>query len=102
MCGVPVEERGARLSEAIPLLKRLWSDEPVQHAGRFWSFPSVRMLPAPAQPGGPLFPQILPHPILQEGARRAQGPEPPDPSCMNSVLHGVREYMGGRSRRARA
>ncbi len=52
-CGVSVEERGARLSEAIPLLKRLWSGEPVQHAGRFWSFPSVRMLPAPAQPGGP-------------------------------------------------
>ncbi len=52
-CGVRVEERGARLSETIPLLKRLWSGEPVQHAGRFWSCPSVRMLPAPAQPGGP-------------------------------------------------
>ena len=52
-CGVALEERGARLSEAIPLLKRLWSGEPVQHAGRFWSFPSIQMLPPPAQPGGP-------------------------------------------------
>ena len=52
-CGVALEERGARLSEAIPLLKRLWSGDPVQHAGRFWSFPSIQMLPPPAQPGGP-------------------------------------------------
>ncbi len=52
-CGVALEERGARLSEAIPLLKRLWSGEPVQHAGRFWSLPSIQMLPPPAQPGGP-------------------------------------------------
>ena len=52
-CGVALEERGARLSEAIPLLKRLWSGEPVQHAGRFWSLPSIQMLPPPAQSGGP-------------------------------------------------
>ncbi len=52
-CGVALEERGARLSDAIPLLKRLWSGEPVQHAGRFWSFPSIQMLPPPAQLGGP-------------------------------------------------
>ena len=53
-------------------------------------------------PGAPLFPQILPHPIPQEGARRAQGPEPPDPSSMSSVLEGVRTYMEGRTPRARA
>ncbi len=52
-CGVALEERGARLSEAIPLLRRLWSGEPVQHAGRFWSLPSIQMLPPPAQAGGP-------------------------------------------------
>jgi probable F420-dependent oxidoreductase len=52
-CQVPRSERGARLSEAIPLLKRLWSGEPVAHAGRFFSFPEVRLLPRPAQPGGP-------------------------------------------------
>src|SRR5262245_62251701 len=51
--GVPVNERGARLSEALPLLRQLWGGEPVAHAGRFWSFPEVRLLPKPAQPGGP-------------------------------------------------
>jgi probable F420-dependent oxidoreductase len=52
-CGVPVRERGARLSEAIPLLRRLWSGEPVASTGRFYPFPEVRMLPRPVQPGGP-------------------------------------------------
>ncbi len=52
-CEVPVEERGARLSEAIPLLKRLWSGEPVAANGRFYRFPEVRLLPPPVQPGGP-------------------------------------------------
>jgi len=52
-CGVPLRERGARLSEAIPLLRRLWSGEPVAHEGRFHRFAEVRLLPRPAQPGGP-------------------------------------------------
>jgi probable F420-dependent oxidoreductase len=55
-CGVPVAERGARLSEAIPLLRRLWSGEPVASSGRFYPFPEVRMLPRPVQrPGPPIW-----------------------------------------------
>lgn len=50
---VPVKERGARLSEGIEVLRKLWSGEAVSHEGRFYSFPSTQMLPAPAQPGGP-------------------------------------------------
>ena len=53
VCGVPVKERGARLSEAIPVLKRLWSGEAVSNDGVFYPFPQVKMLPTPAQPGGP-------------------------------------------------
>jgi probable F420-dependent oxidoreductase len=52
-CGVPVHERGARLSEAIPILRGLWSGEPFTSAGRFYPFPEVKMLPRPVQPGGP-------------------------------------------------
>ncbi len=52
-CGVPVRERGARLSESIPLLRRLWSGEPVTSEGRFYPFPEVRLLPRPLQKGGP-------------------------------------------------
>jgi probable F420-dependent oxidoreductase len=52
-CGVPVRERGARLSEAMPILRALWSGEPVESKGRFYPFPEVRMLPRPVQRGGP-------------------------------------------------
>ncbi len=52
-CGVPVKERGARLSEGIEVLRKLWSGARVSHAGRFYPFENVQMLPAPLQPGGP-------------------------------------------------
>jgi len=52
-CGVPLGERGARLAEAIPLLRQLWSGESVAHAGRFYPIPPTRMLPTPLQRGGP-------------------------------------------------
>ncbi len=52
-CGVPVKERGARLEEAIPLLRRLWSGAPVTSEGRFYPFPEVTMLPRPRQKSGP-------------------------------------------------
>ncbi len=52
-CNVPLRERGARMSEAIPLLKRLWSGEPVDSAGPFYPFPAVQLLPRPRQAGGP-------------------------------------------------
>jgi probable F420-dependent oxidoreductase len=53
-CGVPLLERGPRLSEAIPLLRRLWSGAPVNHQGRFYpAFNEVAMQPPARQPGGP-------------------------------------------------
>jgi probable F420-dependent oxidoreductase len=48
-CGVPLAERGPRADEAIPLLRRLWSGEPVTHHGRFARFDDVRIHPPPAQ-----------------------------------------------------
>jgi probable F420-dependent oxidoreductase len=54
VCGVPLNERGARLSEAIPLIRKLWSGEPVSHAGgRYAAFEGVAMQPPPRQAGGP-------------------------------------------------
>jgi len=39
--------------------------------------------------GGSLFPQILPHPIAEEGARRALGPEPPEPETVQRVMSAI-------------
>jgi probable F420-dependent oxidoreductase len=46
---VPRSERGARANEAIPLLRDLWSAEPVTHVGGFYPMDDVKIHPAPAQ-----------------------------------------------------
>ena len=53
-CGVPLGERGPRTDETIPLLRELWSGEPVTHHGRAADFDAVRIHPSPAQ--GPRLP----------------------------------------------
>ena len=54
VAGVPLNDRGARLSAAIPLLRQLWSGEPVSYDGRYFgAFSEVTMQPPARQPGGP-------------------------------------------------
>jgi probable F420-dependent oxidoreductase len=54
VCGVPHNERGARLTEGITLLRKFWSGEPVSYSGKFYpSFTDVPMQPPPRQSGGP-------------------------------------------------
>jgi probable F420-dependent oxidoreductase len=50
---VPMHERASRADEAIGLLRRFWTEEPVQHRGRHYSFDDIRIHPAPYQEGGP-------------------------------------------------
>lgn len=52
-CQVPVGERGPRTDEAIEVIRKLWTAEPVTHEGRFYPMEDVRVHPAPVQPGGP-------------------------------------------------
>jgi len=53
-CGVPLNQRGARLAEGIAVLRKFWTGKPVSHSGRFYgSFAEVPMQPPPCQPGGP-------------------------------------------------
>jgi len=53
VCGVPMAERGARLTESLIVLRKLWTGEPVTHDGRFFKFENVAMQPPPRQAGGP-------------------------------------------------
>ena len=52
LMGIPVGERGARSTEAIRVIRALWSGDPAEHAGRHYEVPSVAMSPPPAQAGG--------------------------------------------------
>ena len=51
--GVNFEERWQRLGEAVSALRALWSTDSAPFVGRFYSTEEIRLLPAPAQPGGP-------------------------------------------------
>ena len=52
-CEVSITERGARLSEAIPLVRALTRGDKVGADGKFYRFPETRLLPASPQPNGP-------------------------------------------------
>jgi len=52
-CGIPVNQRGARADEAIGVLRRLWSEDNVEHHGRHFDFGPVSLNPKPLQAGGP-------------------------------------------------
>ena len=74
LCGVPVDERGARLSEGIRVLRKLWSGRPVANDGRFYPFPEVAINPPPAQPGGPpIWCGGRADPALRRAGRLADG-----------------------------
>ena len=50
---VPYRERGARVDEAIAVLRRLWDEGPASFEGRFFRFEDVWIEPGPIQAGGP-------------------------------------------------
>jgi len=54
VAGVPLNERGGRLSAAIPLLRELWSGEPISYSGKYFGeFSEIAMQPPSRQPSGP-------------------------------------------------
>ncbi|MDE0728357.1 MAG: LLM class flavin-dependent oxidoreductase [Alphaproteobacteria bacterium] len=53
VAGVDPSERGARLSEGIEVLRKLWTGLPVSHEGKHFAFPELSMSPPARQTGGP-------------------------------------------------
>ncbi len=51
--GVNIAERGPRTDEAIEILRRHWTEQKVEHHGRFHDFGPVKIEPKPVRPGGP-------------------------------------------------
>jgi alkanesulfonate monooxygenase SsuD/methylene tetrahydromethanopterin reductase-like flavin-dependent oxidoreductase (luciferase family) len=51
--GIPLAERAPRFNEAIPLMRRLWTEDRVTHKGRFYRVTDARIGAKPARPGGP-------------------------------------------------
>jgi probable F420-dependent oxidoreductase len=45
---IPFHRRGSRMDEMVPLLRRLWTGDPVEHRGEHFCFPPVAVNPVPA------------------------------------------------------
>lgn len=54
--GSVFRERGARMEEALRILRLVWQEEETSFDGRFWSFPTLTVHPRPVQrPHPPLW-----------------------------------------------
>jgi probable F420-dependent oxidoreductase len=72
--GVPHRERGARVTEAIDVVRTLWRDTPASFKGRFTEFSGVSLDPKPVQkPGPPIWIGGRSHAALARAGRQGDG-----------------------------
>jgi len=87
--GLDMAESRARFEEGVAAIKRLWTEERVTHAGRFWQFEGVHSMPRPVQ---------KPHPPIWVAAIASEE------SFLNAARNGyhlmIVPYAGGLERTA--
>jgi probable F420-dependent oxidoreductase len=72
--GVPFERRGARMEEYLRCLKRVWTQDPVEFAGEFYTVPRAHVGPPPVQrPHPPVLLGGAAAPALRRAGRLAEG-----------------------------
>jgi probable F420-dependent oxidoreductase len=72
--GVPFERRGERMDEYLRCLEALWTQDPVEFAGDFYTVPRSHMAPRPVQrPHPPVLLGGAAAPALRRAGRLAQG-----------------------------
>jgi probable F420-dependent oxidoreductase len=68
--GISIKERGSRLEEGASLLRRLWTEEHVSHAGRHYRVTDVTLGPRPVQqPRPPIWFAGWVEPAIRRAAR---------------------------------
>jgi probable F420-dependent oxidoreductase len=87
--GIPRKEAGARLEESLTIMKRLWTEEHIDHDGRFYQLRDVTIEPKPIQPGGPpiWFGSLEPPTDLAA--------QPQNPATVERVLRRVARFGDG-------
>jgi probable F420-dependent oxidoreductase len=72
--GVPFDRRGARMDEYLRCLEALWTQDPVEFAGEFYTVPRSHVGPPPVQrPHPPVLLGGAAEPALRRAGRLAQG-----------------------------
>jgi probable F420-dependent oxidoreductase len=69
----PWDHRGARLEEAVSIMRRLWSEKRVGHEGRFYRFDEVGFEPKPIRSTIPIIMGGETEPALRRAARIGDG-----------------------------
>ena len=87
--GIPRREAGARLEECLTIMKRLWTEDHVDHDGRFYQLRDVTIEPKPIQPGGPPIWFGSLEPPTDLAAR------PQNPATVERVLRRVARFGDG-------
>jgi len=70
---VAPEERGSRMNEAIPLIRRLFAGETLTHTGKHYQYGELSLRPRPVQPKVPIWIAGLTSPAVKRAARLADG-----------------------------
>jgi probable F420-dependent oxidoreductase len=72
--GVPFRQRGSRMEESIDVLKEMWTEQHINHKGRYYRFEDVGMEPKPLQkPHPPIIMGGGSPSILARAGRLANG-----------------------------
>jgi probable F420-dependent oxidoreductase len=69
--GVDFHTRGRRTDEMMTVLRKLWTGDIVEHQGEFFSFPRLRLLPAPGHV--PIIPAGGSEAVMRRAARLGDG-----------------------------
>ena len=73
-CGIPHNERGARVTEGIEVVRALWQGTPASFKGRFTEFEGVSIDPKPVQkPGPPIWVGGRSEAALKRAGRQGDG-----------------------------
>jgi len=95
--GADMKVRGARADEFLHLLKKIWTTEPVEHHGKFFSLSRSYIGPKPVQkPHPPIFLAAYTPPALKRVATLADGWNP-----AGVPIEGMRQMWAGIQHMAR-
>ena len=94
-CGVPLGERGARTNEALEVIRKLWTGDAVDFAGRFNTLNDVSIQPPPIQnPQPPIWVAGRQAAAMRRAGRYADGwlPYMYTPEQLQESLVQIREH----------
>lgn len=92
--GVPFQQRGGLLDEAIDAVRAALTDEFASHKGEHWSFEDLGQRPRPVQPRLPIWVGGSSKPAMRRAAERGDGwlPQGPPEGGMAAGIAFVREH----------